>query len=191
MNQKRNLRPVSIILFILISVVSLIAHDHFQVPNPASQLHATSQPNTGPTTELSGAKCHVRGDLPDPVCTPGVTDPAVTEANVATTICVRGYTKTVRPPATYTDKLKRQQMQEYGFTDSSRLHEEDHLISLELGGSPSDPGNLWPEPGASPNKKDKIEDFLHTAICAGQISLADAQHRISTDWTTADAGLRH
>lgn len=77
-------------------------------------------------------------------------------------------------------------MTAYGFTDSIHSHEEDHLISLELGGAPSDPANLWPEPHASPNPKDKVENFLHAAVCAGKISLADAQHRIATNWTTAE-----
>jgi hypothetical protein len=80
-------------------------------------------------------------------------------------------------------------MNEYGFTDSIRAHEEDHLISLELGGDPTDPRNLWPEPDASPNPKDKIENYLHTAVCAGRISLHAAQVRIATDWTTAADGI--
>ena len=70
-----------------------------------------------------------------------------------------------------------------------KQHEEDHLISLELGGAPSDPKNLWPEPGASPNPKDKIENFLHTEICSGRITLLDAQSRIAKDWVTAEQGL--
>lgn len=80
-------------------------------------------------------------------------------------------------------------MTEYGFTDSPSEHEEDHLISLELGGDPTDPRNLWPEPGKSPNQKDKIENYLHAAVCAGRISLREAQVRIQTDWTTASDGL--
>lgn len=131
----------------------------------------------------------MRGVLPDPACTPGVVNPDVTQANISQTICVQGYTKTIRPSVEYTDKLKQEQMTAYGFTDSIRSHEEDHLISLELGGSPSDPKNLWPEPHASPNDKDKVEDFLHSAVCDGRISLQDAQHRITTDWTTAEQGL--
>lgn len=71
--------------------------------------------------------------------------------------------------------------------------EYDHLISLQLGGDPNDPRNLWVEP-ADPghkngagvnNKKDPVETKLHTALCAGQVSLAAAQHAIVTDWTTA------
>ena len=110
-------------------------------------------------------------------------DPRVTQANIHQTICVAGYTKTIRPPQSYTSTLKRQQMVAYGFTDDIALHEEDHEISLELGGSPTDPKNLWPEPGAAPNAKDGIESLLHARVCSGQITLATAQQQISTNWT--------
>lgn len=85
----------------------------------------------------------VAGDgrsLPDPGLTPGAVNPAITDATIDTTICVRGWTRTVRPPADYTEALKRQQIREYGYADR-RLgsYEEDHLIPLDLGGSPDDP----------------------------------------------------
>ena len=139
--------------------------------------------------ELASASCHAKGLLPDPTCTPGSANPNVTQANLDQTICVSGYTKTIRPPVSYTNKLKAQQMLEYGYTDSIHLHEEDHLISLELGGDPSDPKNLWPELGQSSNPKDKIENFLHAAVCSGRITLKEAQTRITTNWVTAEQGL--
>lgn len=142
-----------------------------------------------PVPEQPGAKCHMRGQLPDPECTPGAINPNVTQANIHQTICVSGFTKTIRPPESYTNRLKAEQMVEYGFTDSIHAHEEDHLISLELGGSPDDPHNLWPEPDSSPNPKDKVEDLLHRAVCAGRVSLHEAQVRIATDWTAAGNGL--
>ncbi len=37
---------------------------------------------------------------------PGVANPNVTQANVKATICNVGFTKTVRPPVAYTNKLK-------------------------------------------------------------------------------------
>lgn len=133
--------------------------------------------------------CHARGVapniLPDPVCTPGVVDPAVTQANIQQTICVVGYTRTVRPPTSYTSPLERAQMILYGFTDSPDLHEEDHLIPLQLGGSPRDPANLWPEPDASPNAKDVYEGRLKRAVCAGTVTLAAAQAAIALDWPHA------
>jgi hypothetical protein len=138
--------------------------------------------------------CHAGSDhgqpLPDPRCTPGAVNPAVTQANIATTICRRGWTKTVRPPQSYTETLKRQQITQYGYSDKRMgSYEEDHLVSLELGGAPSDPANLWPEPGASPNPKDAVEGALNRAICSHRVTLAAAQQAIASDWTTAEARL--
>jgi hypothetical protein len=162
--------------------------NHLPSPGETTQQNSGHYPGaTAP--ELTSAQCHMQGVLPDSTFTPGVVNPAVTQANINQTICVSGYTKAIRPSVTYTNKLKLTQMAEYGFTDSIRSHEEDHLISLELGGAPSDPKNLWPEPHASPNAKDSVENVLHTALCAGRISLQDAQHRIATNWTTAAQGL--
>ncbi len=135
------------------------------------------------------AQCHIHNMLPDVTCTPGAADPRVTQDNIHQTICVSGYTKTVRPSSSYTTSLKIQQIKEYGYSDTNKSdYEEDHLISLELGGAPSDIKNLWPEPGASPNPKDTIENKLHSLVCSGTIQLAEAQRRISTDWTTALIG---
>nr|WP_329460987.1 hypothetical protein [Streptomyces sp. NBC_01431] len=114
-----------------------------------------------------------------------------------TTICQSGYTSTIRPPASITDPEKRANAKSYGYTGSLHDAEEDHLISLELGGDPNDPHNLWVEPpspghkaGAGPNNpKDSVESKLHTAICSGKASLAAAQNAIATDWTTALARL--
>jgi hypothetical protein len=134
------------------------------------------------------SSCHARagGALPDPRGTPGATNSLVTQENIGATICVQGYTKTVRPPASYTTALKRKQIKQYHYADTNPVdYEEDHLISLELGGAPSDPNNLWPERGASPNPKDSVDDRLRTEVCARQVTLADAQQAISTDWRAA------
>lgn len=142
------------------------------------------------TISLQPSSCHALGVppdvLPDKVCTPGVVDPAVTQANIATTICKRGWTATVRPPVSYTEPIKLRSMKAYGYIDSPRLHELDHLVSLELGGAPRDPANLWAEPGASPNAKDRIENDLNHAVCSHRITLAAAQQAIAANWTTAE-----
>lgn len=102
-----------------------------------------------------------RSSLPDPRLTPDAINPAVTQATIHDTICVRGWTRTVRPPEDFTYQLKRRQIREYGYRDRRLSHyEEDHLIPLGLGGAPSDPKNLWPEPrhprdGWSADKKDE------------------------------------
>lgn len=134
--------------------------------------------------------------LPDPACTPGATNPDVTQDTIDSTICVSGWTSTVRPPSSYTTALKKKQIVEYGYSDTSLAdYEEDHFIPLELGGSPTDPTNLWPEPrydtgtGYVSSDKDTVENKLKTAVCNGDVTLADAQNAIATDWTTALSSL--
>lgn len=128
-------------------------------------------------------------DLPNPSMTPGVTNSDVTQANIGQTICVRGYTKTIRPPAYYTNRLKKEQISRYGYADRNPRHyEEDHLIPLEIGGNPMDPRNLWPEPRNSEysaGEKDKLENRLHELVCAHQLPLTQAQQEIATNWVAA------
>ena len=113
----------------------------------------------------------------DAVRTPGVLNPDVTQANIRSTICRHGWTSTIRPPSTYTDELKRKQMQQYGETGSMSDFQEDHLISLELGGDPTDRRNLWPEPYPRAAQVDQIENELNAEVCSGTLTLAQAQQR--------------
>ncbi len=159
----------------------------------------SAQPSATPTGvnnseqaryEPSGASkstdCHENNGLQDSACTPGATDSRVTQDNINQTICVSGYTTTVRPSTSYTNNLKTQQIQSYGYSDTNLSdYEEDHLIPLELGGSPDSPANLWPEPynityGA--RTKDTVENYLHTQVCNGSLNLADAQKEIAQNW---------
>src|SRR6266581_6073512 len=131
------------------------------------------------------AHCSVQGSNPDQGCTPGELNSGVTQSNIQRTICVSGYTATIRPPVSYTNPLKAELMRSYGLTGPPNAYELDHLISLELGGNPTSPSNLWPEaylpvPGA--HEKDKVENYLHSQVCGGQMTLAAAQKVISTDW---------
>lgn len=115
----------------------------------------------------------------DPVRTPGVLNPDVTQATIGSTICVRGWTRTVRPPVEYTNALKVRQMRAYGEAGPSSAYQEDHLISLELGGHPTDPRNLWPEPYPRASAVDRIENDLNARVCDGSLSLRDAQEQES------------
>jgi hypothetical protein len=122
--------------------------------------------------------------------TPGATNPAVTQANIQSTICTSGYTATIRPPASYTTKLKAQQLATTYKTYADKnlaSYEEDHLISLEIGGNPTDPKNLWPQPyaGTGARVKDQVENKLHDLVCANKMPLATAQKLISTNWYAA------
>jgi hypothetical protein len=111
--------------------------------------------------------------------TPGVLNPAVTQATIRATVCTSGWTRTVRPPVSYTNDLKRRQLREYGLRGPPSAYQEDHLISLELGGNPTDPRNLWPEPYPRAAAVDQIENDLNHRVCTGSLSLADAQREES------------
>jgi len=128
-------------------------------------------------------------------------NPDITQATIDQTICNPNWsTRTIRPPASYTNNLKRQQLAASKSKDKNPSHdEEDHFISLELGGHPRDPKNLWPEPWGTPanpltsrgpfppdvvgaKAKDAVENALHKEVCAGTLTLKEAQDIISTDW---------
>ena len=123
---------------------------------------------------------HARGAqsiLADPVRTPGVLNPDVTQADIRSTICRHGWTDTIRPPTSYTNALKAKQMRQYREAGSLSDYQEDHLISLELGGDPTDPRNLWPEPYPRASEVDQMENELNSEVCSGQLTLAEAQQR--------------
>jgi hypothetical protein len=153
---------------------------------------------------------------PDPARTPGAVNPAINSDTKADTICNPHWsTKSIRPPSSYTTKLKRRQMRELGYTldnplpriptkngQSTRLdlskciersgnsacYEEDHLISLEIGGDPTSESNLWPEPWSGPlnaHIKDVLENTLHRQVCDGSVKLETAQKAIAFDWVAA------
>lgn len=137
----------------------------------------------GTMTKSTG--CTVVNGMPDHECTPGEADPKVTQANINTTICVSGYSTSVRPSTSVTEPIKKKQMAAYGDTDSMTHYELDHLISLELGGCPDCVANLWPEPyndklGAY--EKDKVENYLHDQVCKDSIPLQTAQEEIANNW---------
>ncbi len=162
------------------------------------QTNATSSSSVSSSTSSSSSSfttsaaftmpssCHSVNGLPDPACTPGATNPDVTQANIQSTICVSGYTASIRPPTSYTNPLKQQSIRLYGYADTNMSdYEEDHLISLEIGGSPAAVQNLWAEPHNGTYGsfvKDGFENHLHSQVCNGAMTLAEAQREISTNW---------
>jgi hypothetical protein len=139
--------------------------------------------------------CHARGSglysTPDPRCTPGALNPAVTQATISSTICRSGWTATVRPPESITEPEKFASMDAYGDGGSASSYEYDHDVPLELGGAVNDPRNLWPEPDYSSrsgfylNPKDHLERALNRLVCDRTMSLAEAQRLIAADWVSA------
>ena len=128
--------------------------------------------------------------LPNPAWQPGANNPDVTQDTIQTTICVSGYSSSIRPPVSYTDALKKQQIVQYGYSDKNLAnYEEDHLIALEDGGHPTDPHNLWPQPRHTQpwnaSFKDTVENVLHGMVCAGQLPLDTARQVLASDWVAA------
>jgi hypothetical protein len=141
---------------------------------------------TGASGHAAAGSCHVVDGRADVRCTPGATNPEVTQTSIGTTICVPGWTAKVRPPVAFTNLLKTSQMIEYGETGPPSDFEEDHLINLGIGGAPQDPHNLFPQPRTGPRSasmKDQEETQLQRDVCSGRTTLATAQAQILADWT--------
>lgn len=119
-------------------------------------------------------------DRPHRDLTPGVTRPISRHA-----VCA---TKWSRDRRHVTEAMKRQVAAAYGVPWSQHANYEfDHLIPRELGGA-DDVANLWPQKWTGPNnarQKDRLENALHRAVCAGQLSLSDAQESIRRDWLSS------
>lgn len=168
------------LLIVLAIFVTAIVYFAWNSPKPRPGSIATS-----PSERLGPADVYPNASL-----APGATNPEITQQNIDETICNRHWsTRKIRPPEEYTYRLKREQLNEYNEADkNSRDYEEDHLIPLELGGSPTDPKNLWPEayatsiPEGGARFKDKVETYLRGQVCSGAMPLAEAQQRIATDW---------
>jgi hypothetical protein len=113
-------------------------------------------------------------------------NPAVTQATIDSTICIPGWTKTVRPSPHYTNRIKIGLIHELEIPEELLVDFElDHRIPLALGGAPSDPKNLELQPWDEAGEKDRIETCLSRAVCAGTITLDEARRRIWTDWRAA------
>lgn len=138
----------------------------------------TSQTTTVATTTAEPPAPKPALVLPDRTRTPGVTNPAVTQATIKKTICASGWVATIRPPVSYTIALKLKQMKQYGEKGKPSAYEEDHLIPLELGGAPRNPKNLWPEPHSQSTHSDPLKTALKHKVCAGKLTLAAARTQI-------------
>lgn len=153
-------------------------------------------PSTGPASHAPAPPPHAgpAGIYPDSSQTPGAMNPAIKQSNIKANICNKNWTTdSVRPSTSVTNRIKRDTMKSYGFTDSSTHYELDHLTSLQNGGCPACVANLWPEaygdashpmtqsqraawnrdhpgstdvlPGAL--EKDMVESHVHDEICFG------------------------
>lgn len=155
---------LKLLLFLIISVALLcISAIRFIAPLETPTATITTVERAGPSWAY-----------PDPHRTPGVANTDITEANKLETICNPNWsTRSIRPPSSYTSRLKREQMQDLHLQGSASDYEEDHFIPLELGGDPTDPRNLWPEPYHSQpgaREKDAVENYFASNFnCDGKL----------------------
>lgn len=160
-------------------VIVVIFWIHY-LPQTASQNPTT----TNSASVIESGPAHL---YPNHQLTPGGILPVD-----ASQVCVPGYSKSVRNVPV---EEKKQVYSEYGITypEPRGSFEVDHFISLELGGS-NDIQNLWPEP-AEPrpgfHEKDAVENYLHSQVCSGAITLVEAQKEISTDWYAVYTKITH
>ena len=141
---------------------------------PAGNTRTTPEPTTTTTTTVPSQDLL----LPTSTLTPGAYNRAVRQSTIRSTLCVSGWPRKIRPPTSYTDKLKVAQMALYGLTGSPSDYEEDHFIPLELGGAPKNPKNLWPEPHAQSRLSDPLETKLKREVCKGVRTLKSARAAI-------------
>lgn len=98
----------------------------------------------------------------------GVPNPAVTQDNIHQTVCVPGWTDTIRPPSSYTQAWEKANG---GNIDTV----VDHKIPLCAGGNPTDPGNYQLQLKPESYRKDSTEKLVCKLLCAGKLTLDEAQ----------------
>lgn len=153
-------------------------------PGQGNSTTPVSQPSGKPGTigkPTKSSNCVAVNGVQDKACTPGAIFPDATVDQ----ICTPGYSSSVRnvPIAEKDDVYAAYNITSH-FTGQ---YEVDHLISLELGGS-NDIANLWPEladPKPGFHQKDAVENYLHSQVCSGKMTLAKAQALIANDWHDA------
>lgn len=112
--------------------------------------------------------------------------PEVTQETVAETVCIPGYTKTVRPSFWSSQRIKLRMLKEAGETwVSAPAYQLDHIVPLCLGGHPTDQANLQLQPWLEATRKDRLEAKVCCLVCSGQITLHEGQSAIMVDWKEA------
>lgn len=178
------LAEAAAVKLVVVLALVLLAACAQPAPAPTSSPSSVATPSLPAPSPLLVDACHQGGKT---FCQ---LNPNVTQATIHQTICVSGWTATVRPPESYTSALKRQQMAAEGLSGTTRDYEEDHRMPLEVGGDPVSHDNLSPERGASPNPKDHDETQFKDEVCAGQLMLAQAQASLVAKWLAPWPGYK-
>jgi len=114
-------------------------------------------------------------------------DTRVTQQSVAETICRPGYADAVSPSLDQIMAQKNQLLAARGIDrNDGSSYALDRHVPVVLGGSPDAPENfdLLPWAGhAGERRKELLAARLKRCVCAGRMSLADAQAAIVGNWT--------
>ncbi|WP_233272752.1 hypothetical protein [Paraburkholderia acidisoli] len=114
-------------------------------------------------------------------------DARVTQQSVAQTICRPGYADTVAPPFDETMALKDRLLASRGIdADEGVGYALDRHVPIVLGGAPDATANfdLLPWGGhAGERRKSLLTVRLKRCVCAGRMSLAEAQAAITGNWS--------
>lgn len=122
-------------------------------------------------------------------------NPDVRPDTINDTICVVGYTKTVRPSTSYTNGVKRLLLSRAGLSYEDKAdYELDHIVPLALGGHPRNLTNLMLQPWEGEDgakRKDRLEVKLQCLVCTGKLDLDEARAAIFNDWQAAAKKYQH
>jgi hypothetical protein len=129
-------------------------------------------------------------DVPDDTATPGAVDPSVTQDNIHETICRRGWEQSVLPPESYTERIKQHLLAfplspYYDRSSPVWRYRLDRRLPIRLGGSPDDPGNMWPQrrDGVwNADRKDELEEVILDLVCRHVLTLREGQEVFWGDW---------
>jgi hypothetical protein len=109
-------------------------------------------------------------------------DERVTQQSIAETICRPDYADAVSPPFDVMMAHKERLLAQHGIDpEDGTDYAVDRRVPVLLGGSPDVPANLDLLPWAGVH--------LKHCVCAGKMSLSDAQATIAGNWSAAYAGF--
>ena len=123
--------------------------------------------------------------LPDRRRTPGAIDPAISQANIASTICDPDFLAARSPRPSWTAAARRRLAGILFPGQSPENFALDQLVPISLGGAPTDARNLWLQTWTgeqSAARKDALEQELHRMVCDHRLSLISAQQMVARDW---------
>jgi hypothetical protein len=129
---------------------------------------------------LATSRAAIAGDEALPL------NPLVDQSSIEQTICLPGWSRTVRPPQSTTKPIKLAPFRGAALPDEAfESAILDHRIPIELGGSPDDARNLALQEAEESREKDGVEHCLRRAVCLGVVTLEEAQTAIWHDWRSA------